>query len=748
MQDQILESIKIDLASFCDPVSTVDITPKGASWKKNRKHYSIIFTRGQHEWPDIQIGDSIYLYREFFASEHMADLAGLAEGIKTILLKSAVYVDSNATLEEDETKHSALDLINACSTRDLPFGATRILFVRGGAGAGKTMALRQLTSIQADKILSGDSTFLYFYVDAQARALARLDEAVALLLQDIGARFTYRALATLTRLGLIVPIIDGFDELLGARGYGEAFDSLAKFIARLEGKGAVVASARSTFYEYRNFQESANRFTSIGSINFELTPIDIQPWEQPQIADYIEKTDSINAFQVKTKSEAAEKLASTVGDEGQDFLKTPFFVATIIKLIKEGREISTEQRIIPQVIGYFIDREKEKLRDSTDQPIFSTESHHRFLEMLAEEMWWQESRELDAETVKTIAELVSDMLNIDPRNRVTVVERAPSYAFFESKNKEGRSYLTFSHEFYYSFFLAKFLQRIIIENQDISRTLSRSRMSTVVGDEFGFALLDKTNKIADVVNTLSTRRITSITRETNKANAGFLFFGLIKHCSSYLVGKRINEANFVGLDFSNTTLTNLVFSNCDFLRVDFRNAQWDSICLNNCTLSEIIVDESTTRFPGLSLTIGKELNGIVKLQDGQEIKEYSPQAVALICNEIGIQTEEKAEFVPLSKKAENSIKLLKRFLRAASRFFYLSDDDLKRKGIQNDANWPELEELLIQYQIFETKSIERKGPDSVVRKLNYLPADVEAAESGRSIYPELLQFWDQLKSFK
>ncbi|WP_419949479.1 hypothetical protein [Candidatus Palauibacter sp.] len=34
-----------------------------------------------------------------------------------------------------------------------------------------------------------------------------------------------------------MPVIDGFDELLGSGGYDEAFSSLAAFISRLEGNG-------------------------------------------------------------------------------------------------------------------------------------------------------------------------------------------------------------------------------------------------------------------------------------------------------------------------------------------------------------------------------------------------------------------------------------------------------------------------------------------------------------------------------
>ena len=50
-------------------------------------------------------------------------------------------------------------------------------------------------------------------------------------LQDLRSRFSYNAVPPLVRNGLVVPVIDGFDELLGSGGYDEAFSSLAAFIA-------------------------------------------------------------------------------------------------------------------------------------------------------------------------------------------------------------------------------------------------------------------------------------------------------------------------------------------------------------------------------------------------------------------------------------------------------------------------------------------------------------------------------------
>src|SRR5204862_5336653 len=100
------------------------------------------------------------------------------------------------------------------------------------------------------------------------------------------SRFSYAAVAPLTRHGLIVPIIDGFDELLGAGGYDEAFSSLAAFLSTLDGQGSAVASARSAFFDYRNFYENARKFSGDGRLNYTVETIDILPWNDDQVRNY------------------------------------------------------------------------------------------------------------------------------------------------------------------------------------------------------------------------------------------------------------------------------------------------------------------------------------------------------------------------------------------------------------------------------------------------------------------------------
>ena len=273
MDSVLLEQLRNDFSCFVDLGKELFLDESGAKWVQNRKEIAIRFSRGEY-YPNVIYMDKSYSYKEFFASEYMADLKSLAESMLVVISnEEKIFVESKAFLKNrtDTEQSGVIELIKTLSTNNLPFSKTKLLFIRGEAGLGKTSALRYLTRKTARDYLTGNSKILYFYIDAQSKSLSRLDDVVAAIIQDLQGRFHYRALATLTRLGLVVPIIDGFDELIGLGGYGEAFDSLTRFIARLNTEGTVIASARSTFYEYSGIRSKVARYENLGEIDYELS---------------------------------------------------------------------------------------------------------------------------------------------------------------------------------------------------------------------------------------------------------------------------------------------------------------------------------------------------------------------------------------------------------------------------------------------------------------------------------------------
>jgi uncharacterized protein YjbI with pentapeptide repeats len=750
-RDYVYETIRRDIASFADPATEVLVTDRGATWSQMRKLVAVDFVRGDDELPDIKVGNLQLRYREFFASEHMADIKALAEGTNQELGRQGKYVDVLARQEESIEPKPALSLLKQLAAEDLPFDATRLVFVRGAAGAGKTFTLKHLASKQAKDVLDGSASFLFFYIDAQGRALSRLDEAIALLLHDLRARFTYHAVATLTRLGILVPIIDGFDELLGTGGYGEAFQSLARFLARLDGRGSVIASARSTFYEYRSFGQSASKYAELGALNFEIVPADFLPWGPPQLEDYLAQTSAFINLNATTPQEGLRNLYSIIGEAGAELLESPFFVTTALNIIEEGGSFTSSQRLVPQLVEHFIRREMDKLKDKTGMPILDMGGHVFILQSLAEEMWWQETRELDTDTVKTIAEIACEHLNIGYPNAATIIERIPAYAFLENRRHEGRQHLAFEHEYYYSYFLGHLIAQMVNEKGDLSQLLSRSTLPATVGEEFGFALPNSLKAVQDILSYLGTRKTPVISKEINRSNTGVLYAGIIRARNGKLTDASFQQADLLNANLGHTKLENCLFLNCDLVHVDLLAAQWKDVEFRDCRLSNPKFDPNTTRLQGTRLKIGVDLLGVTIFKgDGREEAFFDPTICADWCTKVGIQIihEEpihKSEAVA-SEKARRHIAVFKKVLRLAGRRFYISDDDLSKAGISGTHEWPTLLRLLNSHLLIKTVRIERRGPVGEVMRLAIPPAEFEKGEAGVTPLDQIRDFWAELKS--
>ena len=223
----------------------------------------------------------------------------------------------------------------------------------------------------ADAYLDHKATFLYLYVDAQARYLARLDDAVALVLQDLNAHFTYRALATLTRHRLVVPVVDGFDELLGAGGGAEAIQALTLFLTRLDGRGAMVVSSRSTYFDFGRIRTQADHYRS-SDANFEIVPVELLPWTEDEMCSYLGSDGLYQDLGAATPQEALDRLkqAYFAGPDEASLLSTPFFLTAAVDValqhaIEDGDLIGARAyRPIVRIIESFVRREVEKFRNT------------------------------------------------------------------------------------------------------------------------------------------------------------------------------------------------------------------------------------------------------------------------------------------------------------------------------------------------------------------------------------------------
>ena len=263
--------IERDLTSFGDPGATVTVTGSGrrlrARWTMRGKDHDAVFSTSLDRGVSVDIGGRHLTYRAFVAGTDMADLQQVARMIRQAS-KLRLFVPTRADYTDggDSAPRPALDLLTTLLDEEND-DTTRVVMVTGEAGAGKTRVLQELVRRRANDYIRGQSSKLLLYVNAQGRALARLNEALATELQDLKVGLTYHSVAVLARLGILIPVIDGFDELLGVSGYDDAFSSLAGFLEQLEGEGQLLTSARSVYYEEEFLSRAGSMSVGCGSFS-------------------------------------------------------------------------------------------------------------------------------------------------------------------------------------------------------------------------------------------------------------------------------------------------------------------------------------------------------------------------------------------------------------------------------------------------------------------------------------------------
>ena len=450
------ERIRIDLSSFSDPGTPVtcesDKRNLIAEWTMNGRKREDSF---RHSMRDglrlVEGGDCIKPYRIFLAD--LADLRRVAQMISQSIATD-LYIDVQASIDEGEEGHHTMDaaipiLANLVAEDELD--QTRLIILKGDAGAGKTQILRELAKRQADRFLRGEATKLLLYVNAQGRSLARLDEALAVALQDLRAGITYHAVPPLTRHDLLVPIIDGFDELLGVSGYEDAFSSLGNFLERLRGEGQLLASARSIYYE-EEFLDRADSLAQSGEQAWSHMPVEVHDWTESNQHEYLSMRTEAEGLDSRKAQQLAQRVKK-VFDDNPGFSGKPLFYTRTVDLLLRRPDQQFQSDLLTDLVNGFLERERrEKLLDQQEEPILDQSQLRALFSEVALEMWTVQTRELSPDGIREVAEMTLGEMDLSAEARQVVVERAPTLAFLTRSEGGG---ITFEHESFFFDFLAQ-----------------------------------------------------------------------------------------------------------------------------------------------------------------------------------------------------------------------------------------------------------------------------------------------------
>lgn len=758
--EDVKKRIGTDLASFADPGS-VDIGDGSrtfsAEWKMRGEPREGRFNVSEDHGITVHINRERQPYRVFLANTQMADLRHIAQMIGQAWPRE-IFIPTKArrTEYESEPALSATQLLTNLIEND-ELEVTQILMVTGEAGAGKTQVLQELVLQQADRYLNGETEKLLLYVNAQGRALARLNEALATELQDLRVNLTYHSVATLTRVGLLVPVIDGFDELLGVSGYDDAFNSLAVFLEQLEGQGRLIASARSVYYE-EEFLSRADRPSVTGEQAWSHVPIKIEPWDSSDQNGYLDELTRLVPLSDVERTELGDRVHRAFTNN-EELASKPLFFAKTVALLQEDAEFSGGDDLLDTLTRRFLEREQnEKLLDRQQRPLLPEHYLDLLMSELAEEMWNQETHELDRGSVREVAEYILEDHRVSEDARQTTVERMPTLAFLAPGEKHAS--IRFEHEIFFFHFLARAIAKRFAQGMDMRVILSRSPLPEFVGERLAFEL-KKDNRlltINDIQQTLDRlaqagrpewRRTTQV-----RENAGLIVLALLRRfangngSSIDISNCRIETVVFRGSHLRNVTLRNCTLDDVEIRRTDLGATKFIGCDARDVFLLEPRVKIGSTRMELVGLRVPEDVFGLQELGDATIRKVYSPKEIARILKNCGaivaMVNDDGMRNVP-----DEYLSLLERLLRAYERANTICEGDHHLASLFDDPYWGEFRKLLVDHGIVRQENRPTSGRPKVFFRRQFLPEEIMKGETKiNRAKPQIVRFWDALESVK
>ncbi|MGD0013095.1 MAG: NACHT domain-containing protein [Bryobacteraceae bacterium] len=746
----ILDQIRLDIASFADPGTEVEISDRSLVWTRSRTQVTVQLIRSASGFPDVLQDGRRYTYTSFLASEALADLKDLAKTIYSSTKLPANFVPvyaktgtENGSQPTEAEDASLLILKYTVDSASLPLAATRVLFVHGNAGTGKTSALLQVTRLQAERYLSGQAKTLLLYLDAQGKGLSQLEDVMARTLQDLRARFTYHSVAALARRHCLVPIVDGFDELIGPSSAREAFSNLSQFLAQLDCEGALVASSRSAFIDYRTLHERAAELAASQSLSYEILPLEVLPWGDEAIGEYCQQ-----------RAPGSENLRRRVfgmmaSPDVGPLVRKPFFLTKICDLLEQGDDIRPDRDITRQVVDAVLAREASKLRDQRGKELLTPQQHRAFCEAVADEMWSLGTPELDLGAIRLLAEIMAEQFDLSQRDTKTLIDRSVAHGLLIAVPGRRPEKRAFEHELFKFEFQTGSLAGLLKVGKEASRDyIQRAELPLEVVSRLPSYGVDDPVLVVRVLSDLSCIVRTALNNPFSATNAGSL--------ASALISNRNDLPD--GLQLFGFYLRSQDLGACCLKRAKIQSCILERVRLDAATLEECDVTDSQfiscsfgdgTRWDGTAVEVG-QFFGVLRTHQGKSVEVYDPREIQQLLVGTGAKVLDSAEVdreAVLDLETQTRVRLVERLLTHARNHFYLvPSEDWFKHNLGNQPAWKAVEGLLRRHRLLEEVRLAQSGRPQTFLRLTMAPDKIlQARVSAVSrTQTNAAEFWQDL----
>ena len=374
---------------------------------------------------------------------------------------------------------------------------------------------------------------------------------------------------------------------------------------------------------------------------------------------------------------------------------------------------------------------------------------------LAQEMWNQETRELDSRSVREVAEFVVESEDLPEAAKQSVVERMPALAFLaqsgEESSRSGR--ISFEHELFFFYFLA---QSIVSEfnstSADVRIVLSRSALPDDVAERVaaqlnardGAGARDRLQKRLDRLADAGSKewRRTMQVRE----NAGLLVMALLRYAGED--GRDIDGCTVRSVVFPGGRLGGVTLKRCSLVDVEIRRTNLTAARFVECMARDVLLFEPRVAPDATRLELeGLELSHVIGLRvAGIPETVYDPSIVAAKLKECGAPTPDADDAVG-SRVPSAYVDLVARLVRAYRRANPVCTEDPAMAGLLDDPAWAVVERLLIEHEIVTKERRATSGRPKTFLRRRVLPEQMLSGRNGGvNGVPRVRSFWRALES--
>lgn len=631
-------------------------------------------------------------------------------------------VDSDLNPNSDESFDLQERIDRAC---ELVKPATEVFFLVGQAGLGKT-ELMLSSAYERAKLLAtkpDDPRPLYLFVSSTGRTLASLEDAVNSAL-NITKLLSSQSARVLCRNGLLVLIVDGFDELLGSSGYENALGSLEPWFRDLGGKGVIVASARSSYYLTQYQQSLANA----AGLSVEHTLIELQPWSRTEAEKFLGDTG------------ASPATLTGLSERDWRLLGIPFFAKAFSAWQQNRTARPGNQPLFEIVVGQYLEREASKLKDDLrGVPLLGQAELRELFAEVAEMMLRQKTRELELPELIECARMATRFDNLE-QHRPGLTNRLSAICGMSVSTSTTKKF-SFSHEVMFDCFVTLVLEAALRRGGDfngVRRLLELGKIQVDVLEWLSERCPTDTLLCVDRLSVLGTSRdVPQALRE----NVGTWWSILVRRRNGVPPCSRAVGLRMETVELNHGDWTDLSLTNCEigFLRVPAQGTHRMSV--SGTTIGQLV--GAPDRIKATLADVSPEL--VSALQVGAEWWD-SRRAVRSWFVRQGMAKAEVAH------GNEEAVDAADYFLGKIERSHQVVvtekgrlPDDRRLSWTQHyDATvWLAFLERLIRHDLAHWESIQASGQAKVRLVFDVAPARIRQREANNS---KVAGFWAEMES--